>query len=787
MLVRQVQAHEIQGRHLREVRRRGDARARAARPHGPYRAGGSRRPYLVPEVAAEPHRPSARHDAEGPRAHPVFRVLRGPRARPHAFEGASAPVRGRVSARPGRIRRGFLPGGHRRRGHPQDPPGAQPGADGGRHPRGDRRHDLGAEAQEAHEAPQDHRGLPAVRQQARMDDPDPGPGDPAGPAPAGAPRRRPLRDLGSERSLPPCHQPQQPLEAADRAARAGHHHPQREAHASGGGRRPVRQRPPRPRHHGRQQAPAEVARRHAEGQAGPLPPEPARQARRLFGPLGHRGRPRAQAASMRPAEEDGARIVQALHLRAPRRQGLLGDRQAGQEAGREGEARSLGHPRRGDPRASGAAQPRPDPAPARHPGVRAGPHRGQGDPAAPARLRRLQRRFRRRPDGRARAAVFGGAARSARPDDVDQQHPAPGQRSPDHRAVAGHRARPLLPVHRVGGRAGPGQGLLGHGRARARPRREGDLAAHQDPLPLEGARRGRQADRQGLRDHARPRHPLAGAAEAPEGALRRREQAHDQEGNLGHDRRRLPQLRAEGDGDLLRPHHGARLLPRLQGRHLVRQGRHGRAREQVVDRRGDAHAREGLRAAVSGRPHHPGREIQQGGRRLGQVLGPARRRDDEPHLDGAEGERPRQAGQLDLDDVAFGRPRLAGADEAARRHARPDGQALRRDHREPDHLQLQGRARRARVFQLDARRPQGPRRHGAEDGEFGLPDPPPRRRGAGRGYPRGRLRHRPRHQDARHRRCRPGGRLARLAHPRPRHGGESRRSGRQDHRARRAP
>ena len=31
-------------------------------------------------------------------------------------------------------------------------------------------------------------------------------------------------------------------------------------------------------------------------------------------------------------------------------------------------------------------------------------------------------------------------------DDVDQQHPASGQRLADHRAVAGHRARPLLPV-----------------------------------------------------------------------------------------------------------------------------------------------------------------------------------------------------------------------------------------------------------------------------------------------------------------------------------------------------
>ena len=108
-----------------------------------------------------------------------------------------------------------------------------------------------------------------------------------------------------------------------------------------------------------------------------------------------------------------------------------------------------------------------------------------------------------------------------------------------------------------------------------------------------------------------------------------------------------------------------------------------------------------------------------------------------------------------------GRARLAGADEAARRHARPDGQAVGRDHREPDHLELQGRPRRARVLQLDARRPQGPRRHGAEDGELRLSDPPPRRRGAGRVIREPRLRLGARHQHARHRRRRPGRGLAR--------------------------
>src|SRR3954452_20437557 len=66
--VRQVQAHEVQGYHLREVLGRSDAVEGPARAHGPYRTGGSRRAYLVPEVAAVAHRASARHDAEGSRA-----------------------------------------------------------------------------------------------------------------------------------------------------------------------------------------------------------------------------------------------------------------------------------------------------------------------------------------------------------------------------------------------------------------------------------------------------------------------------------------------------------------------------------------------------------------------------------------------------------------------------------------------------------------------------------------------------------------------------------------------
>ena len=134
--------------------------------------------------------------------------------------------------------------------------------------------------------------------------------------------------------------------------------------------------------------------------------------------------------------------------------------------------------------------------------------------------------------------------------------------------------------------------------------------------------------RQLVRDDARPRDARPGAAEKHEGSLRRREQAHDQAGNLRHDRPGLPPLRAEGDGDLLRPDHGARLPPRLQGRHLVRQGRHGGPEHQVEDHRPDPHARQGIRAAIQRRPDHPGREVQQGGRCLVEGHRPDRRRDD---------------------------------------------------------------------------------------------------------------------------------------------------------------
>ena len=221
------------------------------------------------------------------------------------------------------------------------------------------------------------------------------PGHPAGPAPDGAARRWPLRDLGPQRPLPSRHQPQQPPQAAARPRRARDHRQQREADAPGGRRQPLRQRPSWSPGHGPRQPSAQVAVRHAQGQAGPVPPEPARQARRLLRPFGHRRRPAAQAAPVRPAQADGARAVQAVRDEAAGRPRPRAEHQVGQAHGRARPSGRVGRPRRGHHRAPGPAQPCSHAAPSRHPGVRAAARRGQGHPDPPARLLGLQRRLRR--------------------------------------------------------------------------------------------------------------------------------------------------------------------------------------------------------------------------------------------------------------------------------------------------------------------------------------------------------------------------------------------------------
>ena len=99
---------------------------------------------------------------------------------------------------------------------------------------------------------------------------------------------------------------------------------------------------------------------------------------------------------------------------------------------------------------------------------RAGVDRRQGHPAAPAGVLGLQRRLRRRPDGRARAAVHRSADGSPHADAGLQQRAVPGQRRTVDRAVARRGAGPVLRHPRAHQRQGRRHGLHGPAGAAAR-------------------------------------------------------------------------------------------------------------------------------------------------------------------------------------------------------------------------------------------------------------------------------------------------------------------------------
>jgi len=82
------------------------------------------------------------------------------------------------------------------------------------------------------------------------------------------------------------------------------------------------------------------------------------EARRLLRTFRHRGRPRTQAAPVRPAEEDGARIVQTVYLSPAGTDGQCHHHQASQRNGRAAGAHCLGHSGRGHQRPSRDVEPR---------------------------------------------------------------------------------------------------------------------------------------------------------------------------------------------------------------------------------------------------------------------------------------------------------------------------------------------------------------------------------------------------------------------------------------------
>ena len=100
------------------------------------------------------------------------------------------------------------------------------------------------------------------------------------------------------------------------------------------------------------------------------------------------------------------------------------------------------------------SEPRSHAAPPRHSGFRAGAGRRQSAQDSPARLHRVQRGFRRRPDGRPHSALAGSADRSRHAHAGVEQHSFAGAWRAHHRPHSGHGARLLLPDEIASGREG---------------------------------------------------------------------------------------------------------------------------------------------------------------------------------------------------------------------------------------------------------------------------------------------------------------------------------------------
>ncbi len=299
----------------------------------------------------------------------------------------------------------------------------------------------------------------------------------------------------------------------------------------------------------------------------------------------------------------------------------------------------------------------------------------------------VQRRLRRRPDGRAPAA---GQCRHLGGPDADAriaQRAQPRQRRADHGAVAGHGPRSVLHHQAPQGREGRGALLLRSGggdhRLQRGPRRPPRTGQVHGERPERSRRTGARA--QG--DDHRP-HPLQPGG-ARGGGLHQR----------GADEAFAARHHLAGDEEG-RCRQGGR-VPRRHQEHGLPHGIPGRP--VVQPRRGD-HPRGEAEAGAGGlRPfgrHHGG--LQHGSDHQQRAIQPDHRRLDQHQLEADQG-RDRHAGQgrrrfqPRIHDARLGCPRFEGADPSAERYARSYGQAAevgRRGrsagHREPDSLELQG-------------------------------------------------------------------------------------------------
>ena len=408
--------------------------------------------------------------------------------------------------------------------------------------------------------------------------------------------------------------------------------------------------------------------------------------------------------------------------------------------------RGLGCPRGGHPGPSRAPQPGADAPPPGHPGLHARARRGLGHPDPSARLLRLQRRLRRRPDGRPRAPQQGRPGRGARDDALDRQpalalgrrarggaHPGhdPGLLLPDHGRGRAHRGRAAHLPERSGGAARLRAGQHRHARERpvaAASSRAPPRAAHARP-------RG-QRDDLGRRAAAstssgRSRRPSAGSSSTrscPTGC------ATPSETNRPMDRTALREVVSDC----------YQVLGRNETAHLVdgiktvgfRYATQGGMTIAVSDITVPDNKAELLAEADDRNVEDIDQQYQRGliteDERYDSVVRvwkahhrPGQRRDDG---------RPRPRGLGDDDDL-LRRPRQQGQHRPAGRHARPHGRPVRPHHRRARALQLPRGHDRPGVLHLHPRRPQGPRGHRPAHRRLGLPDAASRGRGAGRHHP----------------------------------------------------
>ena len=254
----------------------------------------------------------------------------------------------------------------------------------------------------------------------------------------------------------------------------------------------------------------------------------------------------------------------------------------------------MGHPRRRHPRQVRAPQPRTDPPPPRHPGLPAGAHRRQRDPGAPLGLYRIQRRLRRRPDGRARSPGRRGSVRGARDHGGSQEYPQARLRRPYRkRQNARHRARLLVDDQRSSGRERRRQDVPEAEQRRDRMglRRGGfpreDQSARHRACEVQGLRE------QSVRDDRRP-HPLQ---LGPPERLPVYQQGNGAKVHGRAHRRPHQQVRHRRGSDHHGPHQGVRIQIRdLLGHHVGyrrcrrAEGQEGRHREGEGQVRGSLQA-----------------------------------------------------------------------------------------------------------------------------------------------------------------------------------------------------